>query len=357
MSKPSSVAVENLPKYFLIAVLILLVCTFLYFISPFFAVLIVAAVIAIDVSPFNDWLSQKLRFRGLASFVTLLLVFVVIVTPMTLFVTFITNQAIDAYKAFNVSGHEIQLIPQQLLDSNLGQWFVAKTEGLALSADDLFGILRDSLQGISSAVVTQTTNFFKQLSVFSLYVIMFFISLYYFLFDGKAAVKRIKRFIPMQTKYKDELFEKLRTLSKAIVYSVFGAAIVQGLLGGIGFYLIGIENAAFWGTVMALMSPVPYVGPAIVWGPTSIYLLLSGHWLAGTFLFLWGAGIVSMADNLVKPYLIGKSAQINPLIVLLTLLGGILVFGFEGLIYGPFLLTLMLGFLHIYELEYKKALE
>jgi predicted PurR-regulated permease PerM len=128
-------------------------------------------------------------------------------------------------------------------------------------------------------------------------------------------------------------------------------------VAGLGFYLVGVPNAALWGTIMAIFAPVPYIGTAIIWGPVGIYNLINGEVFSGLFVLIWGVAVVATIDNIVKPYLIGRSTAINPLAILLTLLGGILLFGPSGLIYGPFLLTLLFGVLHIYELEYEEVLK
>lgn len=360
----NSVAYKDLPKVALLIITVALLVTFLFFISPFFGVLILAGIIAVDVMPMNKWLTSKLKYKTLASLITLVLVVIVILTPFTLFTIFITNEAVDAYQSvsqtsdLNTLSNDIRLLPAKFQDSAIGQWF---TREVKISTEDIATFIQkavtDSLQSFSTFLVTQTTNIFKQLSLFVLYVITFFLALFYFIFDGDKLVKQIRELLPLPVKYTGTLFNRLNALSKGIVYGVFGAAIVQGLLSGLGFFLAGIENAAFWGTIMALLSPVPYIGASIIWFPASLYLIISGHLLAGGFLMAWGLLVVSLADNLVRPYLIGKSTAINSLAVFLTLIGGVLTLGTKGLIFGPFLLTLLLSFLHIYKMEYATILK
>jgi predicted PurR-regulated permease PerM len=163
--------------------------------------------------------------------------------------------------------------------------------------------------------------------------------------------------LPISEKYRSELLKKLSRLSYGIIYGIFGASLIQGFLLGIGFYILGIDNAAFWGAIAALLSPIPYIGSSIIWLPVVISLLLSGHWISSLFLLIWGSLIVGLADNIVKPYLIGSSTALHPLAVLVTLLGGAFVFGIKGIIFGPFVLTLTLAFLHIYSLEYESVLK
>jgi len=355
------VAFKDLQKYFFLGITLLLLFGFLYFVSPFFGMLIIVSVIAVDVFPLTDWITKKVKYRSVASLITLLIVLVLIVTPFTLFALYLTDEANLAYQKLTSTNEltfeGIKLIPERLKGTAIGSWVVATWESLPFSTEDIVAFTQDNLKNISSTIVGQTTNLFKQVSLFLVYLIVFFVTLYAFLLDGKGITARIKRLLPIPNRHKDALFERLNVLSKGIVYGVFGAAIVQGFLAGLGFAIAGIGNAAFWGTVMALMSPVPYIGTAVIWVPAGIYLILTNHLFAGVFLLVWGTFVVGLADNFVKPYLIGKSAAINPLLILLTLLGGVLAFGLQGLIFGPFLLTLLLGFIHIYESEYRDVLK
>lgn len=365
--KPRSFALVGLQKYFLISGILILLGLFLYFISPFFAVLIIAAVIAIDLSPFNEWLTTKVRFKSVASMITTLLVLLVGITPLVLFITFITTEAIAAMKDFllavDFSNLDVStILPASFIKTEFGNEIVKSLNSFtfSFSGPELVGLINDSFSSITSLgtkLFSQTTNILRQTTTILLNVAVFIICLFYFLYDGRKFTKGLKDILPIPVRYKDPLFGKLNDLSKGIIYGIFGAAIVQGLFGGVGFFIAGIENSVFWGTMMAIFSPVPYIGPAIVWIPMAIYLLIKGHFLASFFIVFWGALVVSTVDNLVKPYLIGKSAEINPLLVLLTLLGGILVFGVKALVFAPFLLTLFLGLLHIYKLEYKDVLK
>lgn len=366
-AKSGNFAFTHLQKYSLLIGLLCLVALFLYFISPFFAVLIVAGVIAIDLHPFNVWLTSKIKYRSLASMLTTLLVLIVGVTPLVLFVTFISTEALSAAKNFltavDFSNIDVaSFLPASFVKTEIGSSVAERLNSLtfSFSGDELVNILNDSLSSITSLggeLVNQTTLLFKRVTTGMLYMVIFVLCLFYFLYDGKRFSTRVKDLLPIPIRYKDPLFLKLNDLSKGIIYGIFGAAIVQGVFGGLGFYIAGINNAAFWGTMMAIFSPVPYIGPALVWGPMMLYLFVTGQFLTGLFVMIWGALVVGSVDNIVKPYLIGKSAEINSLLVLLTLIGGVLIFGVKALVFAPFLLTLMLSLLHIYEMEYHDVLK
>jgi len=167
---------------------------------------------------------------------------------------------------------------------------------------------------------------------------------------------RIMHLTPLPNKYDREIFKKFRDVSYSVIVSTFITAIVQGSVGAIGFIIVGVP-AFFAGVAMALFALVPYIGAAIIWLPTAIYLLVVGQTWQGIFLLVWGFGVVSVIDNLLRPYLIRGRAEVHPLIIFFSILGGIIAFGFWGMIIGPIIVAITFTLLHIYELEYGDVLE
>jgi predicted PurR-regulated permease PerM len=226
-----------------------------------------------------------------------------------------------------------------------------------ITTAEVMATAKDFVTSIGSFILGNATGILKNLTVLFFHAIVFLFAMFYFLRDGEQFIAYLNSLLPMSEKYRSELFKKLSHLSYGIIYGLFGAAIAQGLMSGLGFYIVGINNAAFWGSIAALFSVVPYIGTAIIWVPVSIYLLVTGHWVAALFLTVWSIVIVGTADNMVKPYLIGSSATLHPFAVLLVIFGSTFAFGLKGLIFGPFILTLTLAFLHIYKLEFSNALD
>src|SRR3989339_111122 len=225
-----------------------------------------------------------------------------------------------------------------------------------IHAEDFINFLSSSLQSFSQYLVNKTTLFAKQMSVVVSQLFVLLLSVFFFFRDGDRILNEIKILLPIAKEHKDQLFQKLYDMSRGILYGVFGASIIQGFLGGIGFAIVGIENAAFWGTIIALFSIIPYIGSTVIWIPAAIFLLVSGHVFAGTFLILWGALIVGTIDNFIKPFIIGEKAHVHPLLSFISILGGFFTMGISGLVVAPYILSLALSFIHIYKLEYKKVL-
>jgi len=355
---------KGIQKYFLLTLLVVLIITFFIFLSPFFATLFIAGIIVTAIFPIKKIGERKFKLSSnLSSTLTFFIVFVFSLLIVTFFFVFIVAEASDAYLLVNEKIENFivkQRNNQNFLENLplfLQNWLHYFSMNNPISLEDIVSSAGDFIGAVSRFLVDQTANILKQLSIFTLHLLVFLFGIFYFLRDGEKALKYIRSLIPLPVEYKKELFSKIHTLMYSIMVGTFGAAIAQGSFVAIGFVFVGINNAAFWGLLASLFSPIPYLGTSIVWFPAMLGLYLSGHYVAGTFLLIWGTFIVGFVDNLIKPYLIGSSATLHPFAVLLVLLGGVFVFGFRGLIFGPLILTLTLAFLHIYQLEYADILK
>lgn len=354
---------HNFQKRFLLGVLLLLLVILFIFAQIFLVDLLVAAVLVTAVYPLHKKVKKVFYFSpSLGAFVSMLAIVLVILLPFGSFINFVTQEAVDAYNTVSTQITEVASQqstggPSDYLSAfPIGERINNFLEWLPISIDEVMTTFRDSLGQVSGFLLSQTTNIIKQLSIILIHVIVFLMALFYFLRDGDRLVAYVKVLMPISKNHRDELFVKLGNLSYGIIYGIFGAAIAQGTLVGIGFYAAGFQNAAFWGLVAAMFSPVPYIGTMVVWVPAVLILFSGGNFLAGLLLMGWCLGVVGTADNLVKPYLIGASSALNPMALLVVLLGGTFTFGLRGLILGPFILALTLAFIHIYQLEYKAIL-
>ncbi|MFA6435754.1 MAG: AI-2E family transporter [Candidatus Gracilibacteria bacterium] len=367
MPPPHSKKTSNLPKYFLLGGLLALMITLIWIISPFIPSIVIGAVIATGFYPVHSVVLKKVKGRRtIATLISLFVILAVVLVPVSWFISYITGQAIDMYlyielKVETLLSTDFHLIPK-IIETNakfseIYKYLQNITNTLPIKTTDVVGFITTLIQNVSQFLMNQSTNIAKELSVLAVHFFVLILSIFFFLRDGDLLVQEIKDILPMAQEYRKILFDKLRNMSKGILYGIFGAAMFQGFLGGIGFALAGIGDAAFWGTVMAFFAIVPYIGSTIIWVPAVIILLATGHWIAALFLALWGTFIVGTVDNLIKPLVIGEKARIHPLLSFITILGGIFTMGLPGLIIAPYLLSLCLTFLHIYKLEYQKVLK
>jgi predicted PurR-regulated permease PerM len=361
-NKPNThVVLVDIPKYFILGGLLALMITLIWIISPFIPSIIIGAVIATGFYPIHKRIKKVLKKRTPAAIVSMVILLSIILIPVTWFISYITTQAIDTY--FYVEEQfgalleiDVKLIPEIIENSFVGTYLNQAKEILPIQTEDIVGFATTAIQNISEFLVSQTTNLAKQVSILTFHIFVLLLSMFFFLRDGDTAIQEIKDVIPLANEYREILMNKLQAMSKGILYGIFGASMAQGLLGGIGFSLVGIENAAFWGTIMAFFSLVPYVGATLIWIPAALVLLLTGHSVAALVLVLWGMFVVGTVDNIIKPIVIGESARIHPLLSFLTILGGIFTMGITGLIIAPYILSLALSFLYIYKLEYQSVL-
>jgi predicted PurR-regulated permease PerM len=172
--------------------------------------------------------------------------------------------------------------------------------------------------------------------------------LYYLFKDGDRLFERLKEVIPLPSKERDLLIHRFKDMIYATIYGGILIAIIQGLLGGLSFWVLGLASPIFWGTAMAFLSFIPVGGTALIWVPASILLLVQGAFLKGIILVGLGVFGISMVDNLLRPFFISTRTKIHPLLLFFAVLGGIQVFGLIGLVAGPLIVTLFLTLIEIY---------
>ena len=201
----------------------------------------------------------------------------------------------------------------------------------------------------TTGVVTGTAN-----TVVSILIVIF--CMFFFFIDGEKMIKKLMHLTPLHNKYDRSIFKKFKDVSFSVIISTFITAFAQGLIGAVGFLIIGFP-VFFPSFTMAFASIIPYVGTALVWAPISIYLFATGSIWQGVFLIIWGAVVVGNSDNLLRTFLIKNKAEVHPLFVFFSILGGLSLFGFWGLVFGPLIISLAVTLLHIYEMEFSTVLE
>jgi len=173
-------------------------------------------------------------------------------------------------------------------------------------------------------------------------------AMFFFLIDGRALLNRVLYYVPLTPQDEARLVARFVSVTRATLKGALFIAIVQGLLAGVAFLLAGVPGAAFWAAIMTVLSMIPAVGAALVWIPAVIYLFVVGHTLAALGLLAWCVLVVSTVDNLLRPRLVGRDTRMPDLLVLLSTLGGILLFGAVGVIVGPIVASLFVTVWHLY---------
>jgi predicted PurR-regulated permease PerM len=172
-------------------------------------------------------------------------------------------------------------------------------------------------------------------------------TIFFLLRDGPGFLAKARDFMPFSEKQKDRLATQMKDMVASTVYGGATVAIIQGLLGGSAFYVLGLSSPVMWGVAMAVMSFVPVIGTFSIWGPASLFLVLNGSILKGAGLFLYGVLIISMVDNILRPLIIGSRTKMPTILILFSVLGGIKLFGMIGFVMGP---LIMAAFISVFEI-------
>jgi len=199
----------------------------------------------------------------------------------------------------------------------------------------------------SELIATHTFNFGQDL--FTL-VISLFITLYLAFFltrDGASIVRSIRMAIPLPPDHKQELLERFGTVLRATVKGNLVVALVQGMLGGLAFWVLGVNGALLWAVLMAALSLLPAVGAGLVWVPVALYLFAVDQVWQGAALVAWGVLVIGLADNVLRPLLVGKDTGMPDYLVLITTLGGIAAMGINGFVIGPTIAAMFVAVWHI----------
>lgn len=196
-------------------------------------------------------------------------------------------------------------------------------------------------------------SFFSSLTSIVINIVIFILSLFFFLKDGEKFMRYVKRIIPMKNSYKDALFLRFKQVSSAVFVDSIFVAIAQGILVGIGLYFAGFQSPVFWSIIAAFLALLPFIGAAFVWIPASIYLLLTSQFLVGIIFLLYGFFIVSLSDNILRPILMHHKVPVHSFLIFLSILGGLGFFGIIGLFLGPIIISLLVSVLQLYKLDFK----
>lgn len=320
--------------------------------EPFLIELLVAAILtSIFYRPYQ-WFSNKLGgSKRTASLITCLFVVLIVIVPLANLLVYSAQESISAYRDVSKFVEEIGVN-----QGAVNQIIERGEEALGVNGESLKNLVVEAARRFSNVLVEGATSFTKGTISFMVSLIIIIFTMFFFFIDGERMAKRIMDWTPLPNKYNKEIFRKFREVSYSTVLATFVTAIAQGLVAALGFIIVGIP-AFFLSILIAFFSLIPYLGSGVVWFPVGVYLLLTGRIWEGIFILVWGALIISFIDNLVRAYVIKGKSQAHPIFIIFSILGGIVLFGFWGVIVGPLIISLALTVLHIYELEFQSLLE
>lgn len=330
-------------KFFLLLV-VAASLAFGWILWPLYGAILWGVVAAIVFAPLYRWLSKSFGGKpNLAAISTVAVIVMMVILPLTLIGAALAQEAAGVYGRFQSGELNLVRLFQQVLEalpkwvSNLMDRFGVTSLG-ALQERLAAGLLKGSqfLAGQAINIGQSTFDFVVNLAVM-LYLLFFLLR------DADTLSKRIKAAIPLREEQRSELFLKFAVVIRATVKGNILIALLQGTLGGLIFWFLGISASLLWAVVMAFLSLLPAIGAGLVWIPVAIYLLATGAIWQGLALIAFGSLVIGLVDNLLRPILVGKDTKLPDYVVLISTLGGIEAFGLNGFVVGPVIAAIFIA--------------
>ena len=344
-------------RFWFVTLIILLTYLVYLIFAPFLIPLAWGIVLTIVFYPVHERVRQRIANPDLAALASTILLTLIIILPALAVIGAFATQAVGWTQELSQRWSEGQLPGIGSLLETLGirrvaDWLMKHGR---MDEAQLNELLTQAVQNVSSFIAAQTGRLARNVVVFFFDLGTALFATFYLFRDGSQLMQRLRRLLPLDDTHREGIFYIAQNVLHASVYTGLIIAALQGLLGGLLFWAVGLKPALLWGVVMAFLALLPIVGPWLIWVPAAIYLLVIGEYGKAILLTLVGAGVVSWADSWLRPYLISGRTQMNGLVVFISILGGVVAFGMLGIILGPILVSVADAVLQIYSAEPEAA--
>ncbi|MDB4939835.1 MAG: hypothetical protein JWO40_260 [Candidatus Doudnabacteria bacterium] len=303
---------------------------------PYFSVIIISLVLAVLFKPVYQRILKRLGNETIAALITTAIVFIIVLLPLTLYIQRVFIEVHGFYN--NLSNDSSNTFVNTVLD---------KIKGLNNSGTSFD--INQYLKGLSNSLLNNVGAIFSSILnlIFTFILVLF--SLFFFLKDGEKLKKAVYALSPLPKEADEKVLVKMEAAVNSVIRGQMLVAIMQAVVAIVGFSIFGVPNPILWGSTVVIAAFVPTVGTALVNIPVILFLYFSGHTLAAIGLAIWETTAVIIIDNFIGPMIINRNLQIHPFIILLSVIGGISVFGPIGFILGPLILTLLIA---LFEVRY-----
>ena len=314
----------------------LLVLAFLI-IKPIIFSIIYGVLLAYIFFPFYSWILKKTRSGNFAAFLICIGLLIIIIILFGVIISSLLKQVID----FSVYLRNIDL--NELFNKTLPDFLVSSG-----ASEEIAGTLKTSFSSLLDSFAKSIGNYLVNAPSILLQLLVVFFVLFFALRDGKEAFEYMKSIIPFKKEIQEKFFKHFKEITQSVLIGYIVAGVLQGLVAGIGYFILGVPNAIFLTILTIIASIIPVVGSWLIWVPVDIYLFATGHFWAGIILLIYGTFLISLIDNFIRLIIVSRKTQINQGIVMIGMIGGIFVFGVIGLIIGPLILAYVLLVLELY---------
>lgn len=327
-------------------ILLLVVVSLAFFriLLPFYGAIFWGATLAIIFSPLNRFLLGRFQGRrNLAALVTLLVIVLIVIIPVALTTASLIQEGVDVYRRIDTGELRVGAYFGQIMDvmpnfvhDTLMRFGIGDVSSLreSLSAGALAG---------SKFIATRAVSVGQNAFGFLISMAVMLYLLFFLLRDGAKLANKSRQVIPLSGEHQRLLTRKFTAVVRATVKGNIAVAAIQGALGGLIFWIFGIEAALLWGVIMAILSLLPAVGASLIWGPLAIYYFATGAIWLGIILTAYGVLVIGLIDNVLRPILVGKDTKLPDYVILISTLGGLAVFGLNGFVIGPLIAALFMA--------------
>lgn len=317
---------------------------FLALLKPFYTAIFWAAALAVLFWPTHQRILARMPSRPmLAATCTLLICLLIVIIPIWLIAMSVVQEVASFYVRFTQDGSTLGDHVRGI-GGRIPPWAHEWLERFGM--DDMAG-LQDRLSQVAGQALQFVATRAVSIGQNTLQVVVTFVLMLYLLFfffrDGARIVELLEKAIPMERAYIGSLAEKFTSVVKATIRGNLIVACVQGAIGGVLFWAVGVPGALLWAVVMTFLSLLPAVGAWLVWAPVAIWLLATGSVIKGVIVIAVGAGVIGLIDNLLRPILVGRETRMPDYLVLLSTLGGLAMFGLTGFVAGPMIAALFIA--------------
>lgn len=343
---------RRLQVYFFLGVFLLSLALSFFVFRPFLGLMVFAGVLAVLMQPVYARLKGYFRNATLAAMSTVFLTLVLILLPLMFVVGTLVTEAIQLFNT----------VRQQADFSNVAESLAkilgpSQSETIAAEASRAVSGAASNVQPVVSALTSNIIAVFSNTFSFVLGFFLVLMGMYYLLKDGGAFKKELLNLSPLTDEDDDTIFDRIIDAIKAVAYGQFVVSIIKGVIGGVAFLALGLPAPVFWGTMIAFSNLIPVLGTALVTVPFIIYLFATGRFVSGLILSAVSLLVIGLVDNFLTPQVMKSRIKIHPMLILLSILGGLSLFGPMGLFFGPIILSVTMALVDIYKKEFRVVLE
>jgi predicted PurR-regulated permease PerM len=327
--------------------------------APFFSIIVLSGVLTGMFYPLFRILDFGGRVRpGLASFITCLILFFILFVPIALFIGVLTQEAFGLYELARnaVRNDQIKALLQNSAVLERANEFLAPFN-FQITGDQLQAVIAEVGKNVGLFLYEQARAIASNTLATLINLFLMLLVIFFLLIDGPRLVSFIVDLSPLPKDQEDQLIQKFNDMAGAILIGNGLGGLIQGISGGLLFWIAGLPSAFLWGVIMGLLAFLPIIGIGVVFIPTAIYLALKGRVGLAIFFFIYYLVLSVGTEYFFKPRLVGQRVQMHTLLVFFAIIGGLKVFGILGIVYGPLIATAFLTLADIYRASYQKQVE